>query len=117
MEQLGGDLLPDATMTTRVASAYNRLLPTTEEGGAQPQEYEKKYAADRVRNISTVWLGQTMGCAECHDHKFDPTTTEDFYTMAAFFADVQEPSVGSRGPGVPVLDDVAEAKVKHLDSK
>jgi hypothetical protein len=117
IEQLGGDLLPDPTTKTRVASAYNRLLQTTEEGGAQPKEYQAKYAADRVRNISTVWMGQTMGCCECHDHKFDPTTTRDFYSMEAFFADIQEPIVGNRGPGSPVLDDAAEAKVKQLDSK
>lgn len=116
IEQLAGDLLPDATMKTRIASAYNRLLQTTEEGGAQPREYENKYAADRVRNFSTVWLAQTMGCAECHDHKFDPTTTHDFYTLEAFFADVQEPSVGNRGPGTPILAPEQEAKVKGLDS-
>ena len=117
VEQLAGDLLPNATIKEQVASAYNRLLQTTEEGGAQALEYEKKYAADRVRNVSTVWMGQTMGCAECHDHKFDPTSTRDFYTMAAFFADIQEPSVGNRGPGVPVPDEAYDAKVKAIDAK
>ncbi len=116
-EQLGGDLLPNATMKDRVASAYNRILQTTEEGGAQAKEYQAKYAADRVRNVSTVWLGQTMGCAECHDHKFDPTTTHDFYAMAAFFADIQEPGVGARGPGVPVFDSAGEAKLKEFDAQ
>ena len=60
----------------RVGSAYNRLLQTTEEGGAQAKEYLAKYDADRVRNVSSVWLGQTMGCCQCHDHKFDPLTDE-----------------------------------------
>jgi hypothetical protein len=117
VEQLAGDLLPDANTKTRVASAYNRLLQTTEEGGAQPKEYVAKYAADRVRNVSTVWLGQTMGCAECHDHKFDPTTTRDFYSMEAFFADVEEPAVGKREAGMPVLSDEDQAKAKQLDGQ
>ena len=67
---------------------------TTEEGGAQAKEYLAKYAADRVRNASSVWLGLTMGCAECHDHKFDPVTTREFYRFASFLADIQEKAVG-----------------------
>lgn len=89
-EQLAGDLLPERTDEQWIASAYNRLLQTTHEGGAQPGEYLAKYAADRVRNVSQVWLGATMGCAECHDHKYDPYTQADFYRLAAFFADVDE---------------------------
>ncbi len=102
VEQLAGDLLPTPTVWQKVASGYNRLLQTTEEGGAQAKEYTAKYAADRVRNISSVWLGSTMGCAECHDHKYDPFTQRDFYSMAAFFADVQETAVGRREAGIPV---------------
>ncbi len=94
VEQLAGDLLPDATTETKIASGYNRLLMTTEEGGAQAKEYVAKYSADRVRNASEVWLGATLGCAECHDHKFDPFKARDFYSFAAFFADVQEKGVG-----------------------
>src|SRR5204863_4892394 len=67
VENLAGDLLPNATREQRIASGYNRLLQTTEEGGAQAKEYTAKYAADRVRNTATAWLGLTMGCAECHD--------------------------------------------------
>ncbi|MDX2030460.1 MAG: PSD1 and planctomycete cytochrome C domain-containing protein [Blastocatellia bacterium] len=89
-EQLAGDLLPNATIEQRVASAYNRLNRVSAEGGVQPKEYLAKYAADRVRTTSTVWLGATMGCAECHDHKFDPFLTRDFYSMKAFFADIRE---------------------------
>lgn len=99
IEQLAGDLLPKPTKWQRIATAYNRLLQTTEEGGAQAREYEAKYAADRVRNFGQVWLGGTLMCAECHNHKFDPYTQADFYSVAAFFADIQEPAVGSRGPG------------------
>jgi hypothetical protein len=97
-EQLAGDLLPKPTDDQLIASAYNRLLMTTEEGGAQAKEYLAKYSADRVRNASTVWLGMTLGCAECHDHKFDPYSTKDFYAFAAFFADLQEAAVGKQKP-------------------
>ena len=90
IEQLAGDLLPDASVETRVATGFNRLNMMTREGGAQPKEYLAKYAADRVRTVSTTWLGSTMGCAECHDHKYDPFTTKDFYSMEAFFADVKQ---------------------------
>ncbi|HEY3392396.1 MAG TPA: PSD1 and planctomycete cytochrome C domain-containing protein [Lacipirellulaceae bacterium] len=88
IEQLAGDLLPNPTMWQRVATGYNRILQTTHEGGAQDGEYRAKYLADRVRNFSEAWLAASMGCAECHDHKFDPYTQEDFYSLAAFFADV-----------------------------
>lgn len=99
VEQLAGDLVPNATKWQRIASAYNRLLQTTEEGGGQAKEYIAKYSADRVRNFGQVWLGGTLMCAECHNHKFDPYSQADFYSVAAFFADIQEPSVGGRGPG------------------
>jgi mono/diheme cytochrome c family protein len=117
VEQLAGDLLPDATQEQRIASAYNRLLQTTEEGGAQPKEYEAKYAADRVRNVSAVWLGSTMGCCQCHDHKFDPFTLRDFYSLAAFFADVKEAAVGRREAGMPVPNTAQAAELKRLDAE
>src|SRR5262249_48812431 len=99
IEQLAGDLLPNATRDQKIASAYNRLNRSSDEGGVQPKEYLAKYAADRVRTTSTVWLGSTTGCAECHDHKSDPFTSKDFYSMEAFFADIKETGlVPDRGP-------------------
>ncbi len=89
-EQLAGDLIPNATVDQKVASAYNRLNRTSAEGGLQAKEYLAKYAADRVRTTVAVWMGSTVGCAECHDHKFDPFTSRDFYSMKAFFADLKE---------------------------
>jgi hypothetical protein len=89
-EQLAGDLLPDAGPDQKIATAYNRLLQTSHEGGVQEKEYLAIYGADRVRNLSLVWMGATVGCAQCHDHKFDPYTAKDFYSLQAFFADVDE---------------------------
>ncbi|MGH7959688.1 MAG: DUF1553 domain-containing protein, partial [Opitutaceae bacterium] len=85
-----GDLLPGATEEQRIATGYNRLNMMTREGGAQTKEYLAKYAADRVRTVSSTFLGSTMACAECHDHKFDPFSTKDFYSMAAYFADIKQ---------------------------
>ncbi len=89
-EQIGGDLMLSAELEQKIASAYNRMNRTSAEGGLQPKEYLAKYAADRVRTTSSVWMGMTIGCAECHDHKFDPILTRDFYSMKAFFADIKE---------------------------
>jgi hypothetical protein len=104
-EQLAGDLLPNPTVEQKVASGFNRLLLTTEEGGAQPQDYEARYLADRVRALGTVWLAQTIGCAQCHDHKFDPFTTRDFYSLGAFFADIKEAPIGRREDGLLLLNE------------
>jgi hypothetical protein len=116
IEQIAGDLLPEANRETRIASGYNRLLQTTEEGGAQAKEYTAKYAADRVRNLSTVWLGSTMGCCECHDHKFDPFKTRDFYCLEAFFADVKENAI-ARQDETPMPDAAGAAAQKRLDDQ
>lgn len=89
-EQLAGDLLPNPTLQQKIATGYNRLLQTSHEGGVQEKEYLSIYFADRVRNVSNVWMGATVGCAQCHDHKYDPYTARDFYALGAFFADVDE---------------------------
>jgi hypothetical protein len=122
-EQIAGDLLPSATVEQRVASAYHRLNRTSAEGGLQPKEYLAKYGADRVRTLSAVWLGSTMGCAECHDHKFDPFLTKDFYAMKAFFADIQEtglvPDRGLRAWGAQLAlpSEEQQQRIAALDAK
>jgi hypothetical protein len=116
-EQLAGDLLPEPTMEQKIASGYNKLLMTTTEGGAQAKEYIAKYAADRVRNASTVWLGTTLGCCECHDHKYDPFTQKDFYSFAAFFADVKETPVGGLSSIIKLPTEAETKKLAGLNGK
>jgi hypothetical protein len=115
-EQLAGDLMPEATEEQKIASGFNMLLQTTAEGGAQAKEYLAKYAADRVRNTSTIFLGITMGCAECHDHKFDPFSSHDFYAMQAFFADIREAGVG-KPPAYPISSPEINARLKAVDAE
>lgn len=116
IEQIAGDLIPNATTAQKVASGHNRLLQTTEEGGSQPKEYTAKYASDRVRNFSTAWLGLTLGCTECHDHKYDPFTTKEFYQLASFFADIQETPVG-RQQQTPITTPEQADQLKNLDAE
>ncbi len=117
VEQLAGDLLPDAGQEQKVASAFNRLLLSTEEGGAQPKDYESRMLTDRVRAVGTVWLAQTIGCAQCHDHKFDPVTSRDFYALGAFFADIEEPIIGRREEGMLVPDRRQSAELTRLSAE
>ena len=95
--QLAGDLVENASTDDLIATAYNRLLQTSHEGGVQVKEYLAMYAADRVRNLGGVWLGATTGCCECHNHKFDPYTMKDFYSLQSFFADIDEAQHLKRG--------------------
>ena len=92
--QLAGDLVGpregEHAEDPMLASAYNRLLQTTHEGGLQAKEYRAIYQADRIRSVSGAWMGATVGCAQCHDHKYDPYTAADFYRLGAFFADIDD---------------------------
>jgi uncharacterized protein DUF1553/uncharacterized protein DUF1549/cytochrome c len=122
-EQLAGDLMPNATVEQKIASAYNRMGRTSAEGGLQPKEYLAKYGAERVRTVSTNWLGTTMGCSECHNHKFDPVLTKDFYAMKAFFADVKEtglvPDFGpdAFAPKMPVYQPGQKQRIDALNQQ
>jgi len=85
IEQLAGDLLPNPALSQRIATAFHRNNRTSAEGGIVDEEFRVEYAADRVETTSTVWLGLTMGCARCHDHKYDPIRQRDYYSLFAFF--------------------------------
>lgn len=125
-EQLAGDLLPDPDVDQLVASGYNRLLQTSHEGGLQPAEYRAIYQADRVRNVSAVWMGATVGCAQCHDHKYDPYTARDFHTLGAFFADIDDEAHFKNGtnslptrrsPEISVLSRAQRAQLAKVEQQ
>jgi len=97
-EQLAGDLIPNATIDQIVASGFNRNHVSTDEGGAIDEEYLVEYSVDRVSTTGEVFLGLTMACARCHDHKFDPVTQEDFYRFYSFFNSIDEPGLYSQIP-------------------
>jgi len=92
-EQLAGDLLPNATVDQQIASGFQRNHITTDEGGAIDEEYLVEYAADRTNTTGAVFLGLTLACARCHDHKFDPVTQEDYFKIFAFYNSIDEPGL------------------------
>jgi hypothetical protein len=96
IEQIAGDLLPNATLEQKLATGFNRNHMINEEGGIIPEEFLAEYTADRVETTASVWLGQTFNCCRCHDHKFDPFTQRDFYSLKAFFHNVPEQGIGKR---------------------
>ncbi|MCE9527894.1 MAG: DUF1549 domain-containing protein, partial [Planctomycetales bacterium] len=93
-EQLSGDLLPNSTSQQKIATAFNRNHVLTTEGGIIDEEYRVEYVADRVHTTATVFLGLSLQCARCHDHKFDPLTQRDYYSFFAFFNNIEEKTVG-----------------------
>lgn len=90
VEQLAGDLLPNATREQKLATAFNRIHRKTNEGGSVPEEFRQEGISDRVNTVGTAFLALTMDCARCHDHKYDPISMEEFYSMGAFFNSIDE---------------------------
>jgi len=116
IDQLAGDLLPDATVEQKIASGFNRNNMINFEGGAIPEEYHVEYVVDRASTTATTWLGITMGCARCHDHKYDPIKQKDFYRFFAFFNTVPERGLdGYEGNADPVLELPTPAQKRQRD--
>ena len=104
IEQLAGDLMPGANVASKIATGFNRNHMINFEGGAIPEEYQAEYVADRVETTSVVWMGMTIGCAKCHDHKYDPIRQKDFYQTAAFFNTIPEKGLdGRKGNAEPLM--------------
>ena len=119
IEQLAGDLLPDPTQEQRIATAFNRNHMLNGEGGAIKEEQRNNYVFDRVDTTATTWLGLTMACAQCHDHKYDPTTQKDYYRFFAYFNTIDEGGGVDRKYGrsmsaKPVMEIPTEAQLKSL---
>ncbi len=119
--QLGGDLLPDATKETLLASAFNRNHKITQEGGVIDEEYRVEYVADRTNTFGKAFLGLTMECARCHDHKYDPISTRDYYATSAFFNKVPEagfvPNLATPKPYIPIVQADLQGVLKFLNGK
>ena len=110
LEQIAGDILPDRTVDQHVATGFHRNTPTNTEGGSDPEEWRAEQVINRTNTIGTAWLGLTVGCAQCHDHKYDPLTQKDYYRLFAFFnsleeVDVDAPLPGERGSYLAALPD------------
>ncbi len=116
--QIAGDLLPDAGPEQKIASGFNRNTRFNEEGGADPAEFLVAYAADRAITVGRVWLGLTLNCAQCHTHKYDPISHQEFYQMTAFFNSMEEEGAGgvSGFHGKPVPP-VMRAATKQMRSE
>lgn len=128
IQQLAGDMLPNATLDQKIASGFNRNHPINFEGGAIPEEYAAAYIFDRIDTTSTTFMGLTMRCGQCHDHKYDPITQRDYYGMFAMFHNVPENGLdGAKGNAVPFIkapsaEESAQLaayseKIKELDGK
>ncbi|MEJ6641870.1 MAG: DUF1553 domain-containing protein [Akkermansiaceae bacterium] len=118
VEQLAGDLIPDATVSQKIASGFNRNHATSDEGGAFPEELRVEYVADRVQTTSNVWMGLTMECCQCHDHKYDPISQREYFEFFAYFNNNTDPGMqtrnGNQAPVVEVPDEARNAKLTEL---
>ena len=114
IEQLAGDLLPNATVSQKLATAFNRQTLTNEEGGVDQEEYRVNAVFDRTDTLGAVWLGLTLGCAKCHNHKYDEISQAEYYQMFAFFNEADE--VLTRMPVKATDADALEAKLQPLEA-
>ena len=119
IEQIAGDLLPNATRDQQIATAFHRNHRTSAEGGIVEEEFRSEYVSDRAETTATVWLGLTVGCARCHDHKYDPIPQRDYYSLYAFFNNMQEKGLvynfGNEEPFIKAPTPEMELKLAGLD--
>ena len=117
IQQLAGDLLSDATPSQRLATGFNRNHGITIEGGIIDEEYRTEYVMDRVVTTSAVWMGLTMGCARCHDHKYDPVSQREFYGIYAFFNQVPERGMQGFAPQEKIASPLASERTRELTAE
>ena len=117
LEQLAGDLLPDATISQQIATGFHRNTQINQEGGIDPEQFRIDSVFDRVATTGSVWLGLTIGCAQCHNHKFDPITQKEYYQFFAFFNNQEEPSLTVYEDGIdaPALQQQRKQLVARID--
>lgn len=127
IEQIAGDMLPDATIDQIIASGFNRNHRINGEGGVIPEEYRVEYVIDRVETTGAIWLGLSVGCGRCHSHKFDPISQKEFYSLFAYFNNVPEngrdgnrgnatPTISVPVPGMEIKVSAAEKQVEELEA-
>ena len=116
IEQIAGDMLPNATLDQKIASGFNRNHRGNGEGGIIPEEYAVEYVVDRVETTSAVWMGLTVGCARCHDHKYDPITQKEFYQVFAYFNNIPEKGKANKyGNSAPMIKAPTRDQQAQLD--
>ncbi len=115
IEQLAGDLLPAATQSQKVATGFHRNTQINQEGGIDREQFRIDSVFDRVATTGTVWLGLTIGCAQCHDHKFDPISQAEYYQLFAFFNNQEEPTMKVYAPSVDAGELIAELKTAEAE--
>ncbi|MGI8603887.1 MAG: DUF1553 domain-containing protein [Verrucomicrobiales bacterium] len=114
VEQLAGDLLPDATLDQRIASGFNRNNVSSDEGGAIPEELRVEYAVDRVMTTAKVWLALSLECAQCHDHKYDPISQREYYQFFAYFNQASDPGMQNRNGNQAPLAEYRTAEFESM---
>ena len=117
IEQLAGDLLPNPTIEQKIASGFNRNSRFNEEAGSDPEEFSIRYNVDRTNTLGQVWLGATLGCAECHNHKYDPFSQKEYYQLFAYFTGIKEPFLSGNHnvPLPPILKRPSPEQSKSLE--